>query len=326
MDVELKEVATADEAAAQERRLVQGLAPLGENLPCVTKAMDDLAKGLGSPLDPAVAEALERLSALASANDSAAFYAAAQHHYVSPEEMAADVDLWHRLRDLAQLAPEVLELKSYLEGMASSEEGDDLALDRMSLLGQLSLSALAGTPRLWASIRALFDWLKARYGAAYRAHHHEYHGQLASLRRRLQEGAAQVRALELLNGIVELGAPLGEELPRRHQELLARSRPCVEVSQASLEAEPRCPLCGLSLGDEPPTQEAERLLEELHDALGEQQRRLGSEAVRQILAQSGESRVDRFVKVVQASDLTSLANVLNDDLVAFLRQLLARAP
>ena len=76
---------------------------------------------------------------------------------------------------------------------------------------------------------------------------------------------------------------------------------------------------------EPPTKEVERFLHQLRQALKEQQRRLSSEAVHRVLAQSGERRIDQFIKVVQTSDLVHLVNVLNDDLVEFLRRLLGEA-
>jgi len=57
----------------------------------------------------------------------------------------------------------------------------------------------------------------------------------------------------------------------------------------------------------------------------EQQHRLGSEAVHRILAQSEERWIDQFIKVVQTSEVASLVNLLDDELVKFLRQLLGEA-
>jgi len=76
---------------------------------------------------------------------------------------------------------------------------------------------------------------------------------------------------------------------------------------------------------EPPKREVERFLHQLEQALQEQQRRLSSEAVRHILAKSGEKRIDQFIKMVQTSNLAPLVNVLDDELVDFLRQLLQEA-
>lgn len=89
-----------------------------------------------------------------------------------------------------------------------------------------------------------------------------------------------------------------------------------------MDEQPTCSHCGLLLTADPPQREVERFLHQLKQALKEQHRRLSSEAIGRILAQSGERRIDQFIKVVQTSDLSSLANVLDDELVEFLRQLL----
>jgi hypothetical protein len=64
----------------------------------------------------------------------------------------------------------------------------------------------------------------------------------------------------------------------------------------------------------------------LQRALRQQQNRLSSQAIRQILSQQEGERIERFLKVVQASDLRGLAEVLDDDLVEFLRTLLTPPP
>ena len=54
--------------------------------------------------------------------------------------------------------------------------------------------------------------------------------------------------------------------------------------------------------------------------------RLSSEAVRRILARARGERIEQFLEVVQASDLAGLASVLDDELLEFLRDLLAGEP
>ena len=63
-------------------------------------------------------------------------------------------------------------------------------------------------------------------------------------------------------------------------------------------AEPRCGRCGVGLDAAPATQIVRRALRALDEALAQQHRRLGSEAVRQVLDQPG-SGLERFVQVVQ---------------------------
>jgi len=135
-----------------------------------------------------------------------------------------------------------------------------------------------------------------------------------------------VDALKRLNSIPELGEPPGQELEGEYQQLLEQIKPCPDwEGRISLDLEPTCAGCRLALSISPPTKEVEDFRQKLEQALREQQRRLSSEAIRQILAQSREKRIDRFIKVVQTSDLSPLVNVLDDELVSFLRQLLAEA-
>ena len=54
-------------------------------------------------------------------------------------------------------------------------------------------------------------------------------------------------------------------------------------------------------------------------------RRLSSEAVHKVLARSHKPRVDQFLEVLQASDIRSLVQVLDAELLTFLRSLLAEA-
>jgi hypothetical protein len=63
----------------------------------------------------------------------------------------------------------------------------------------------------------------------------------------------------------------------------------------------------------------------LERAVNQQLQRLSSKAVSQILAASGEARVEQFIQLVQASQARSLADVLDDELLGFLRRLLVEA-
>jgi hypothetical protein len=48
-------------------------------------------------------------------------------------------------------------------------------------------------------------------------------------------------------------------------------------------------------------------------------------AVRAILERSSDPRVERFLKVVQAAQITTLTEILDDDLVGYLRRFLLEA-
>jgi hypothetical protein len=95
---------------------------------------------------------------------------------------------------------------------------------------------------------------------------------------------------------------------------------------AAAGAATSCPACGLTLAEGPPSAEVEAVLRRLSRALGQQMTRLSSQAVHRILARARGERMEQFLQVVQASDLAGLASVLDDELLEFLRDLLAGEP
>ena len=92
--------------------------------------------------------------------------------------------------------------------------------------------------------------------------------------------------------------------------------------EAALQDDPLCPTCSIALSNQPPSEQVANVVRDVERDLGGQQVRLAGEAVRRILARGGE-RIERFLEIVQASDLTGLALVLDDELLAFISDLLA---
>lgn len=320
---QLRPVANIEEVAAQEALLLRRLGELRINIPRVEESLDLLSAKLGMPPQASLT-ALRRLSHIAQSEDSLDFYALVQKNYSSPDALADDILQYQRLLTLCDIAHDVTAVKSYLDCVILRDSDTELAMDRTTIVEQLSMSSLLPNIHLWASVKALYEWFQSRYQAIYAAHHRDYHNEMASLRLVLDDSKPEVDALRRLNSITELGEPVAKELVAQYDPLLARTSPCA-TTQVSLELEPTCSHCKLALTDEPPHKEVERFIHQLRQALKKQQRRLGSEAVRQILAQSGQRRIDRFIKVVQASELSPLVNLLDDELVDFLRQLLQEA-
>jgi hypothetical protein len=307
--------------AGREMRLLERLVELRASVAQVEEDIALLSPKLGKP-PQGMLEALGRLSHIAQSGEFPDFYALIQDEYASPDMLAEDLSLLRSLLPLKDMASEVLAVKSYLDAVVLRESDGELAMDRISILEQLTLENLLTNLHLWASVRALFDWFRSRYQALYLAHHHHYHSEMASFSLVLDDSKPEVDALRRLNSITELGQPVGQWLFEEYERLLAQAKPCPLMDSVSVEDEPVCPHCRLVLTAEPPKREVERLLRQLKQAIAEQHRRLSSEAVRQILAQSGEKRIDQFIKVVQTSDLSHLVNVLDDELVDFLRKLL----
>ena len=92
-----------------------------------------------------------------------------------------------------------------------------------------------------------------------------------------------------------------------------------------LHASPRCPNCVISLGEAPPAQDVDQFLRDLDRALGEQNRRLSLVLVSRIIHGQVDQRLEDFLKIVQASDLSALSNTLTDELTQWIRQLIGGA-
>lgn len=79
-----------------------------------------------------------------------------------------------------------------------------------------------------------------------------------------------------------------------------------DVADALAEA-PLCPGCGIQLDQQPPLEQAEQALARLDRAIERQLSRLSSVAIRELLERSSDPRIERFLRIVQAAQLSSLA-------------------
>jgi hypothetical protein len=276
---------------------------------------------------PRIASALESLASLSEAATTAAFAEAASRLYSGPSDLAEDVYLCRALAENPNEARKAARVWRFLVEAVVPESEPELAMDRTLALEELSFATLVAEPHRWAAVRAAFERFRRRYQSAYLRHHHRYWEACLTLHAQLMDLTSHVQALRRLNTLRELGPPLGEEALADYQQLPQRIGAC--LLSASLEREPgeaaRCSTCGISLNDEPPWEDVQRMKRRLERAVNQQLQRLSSKAVSQILVASGEARVEQFLQLVQASQARSLADVLDDDLLGFLRRLLVEA-
>ena len=269
-------------------------------------------------LTVAVSEAVGRL-------DPASLLPEAGKAPPHPAQIADDVYFLRAWLALPEEAAELLELRRYLELARVPPAAADLALDRTITREQLSFGTLLAEPRRIAAIRATFEYFRRRYRASYERHHRALRDTEARLAVGLTLAAERARALTLLNSIRGLGPPLGVTALRELERFAASSAPCTGPDELA-ENEPLCPLCRRSLADEAPTARAADISARISRALERQQRRLATRAVRRILDEKGDDRIGRFLRVAQASDVAALAEIMDEELAAFLRDLLVDAP
>ena len=313
-----------------ERLLARVLPRMTQRVHAARLALERLARGMGHPVPPALRESLRRLRDLSRSKDSARFISRARVQGAaghSPEVVAADVAVLERVEQAGAFAEEAIAIRRYLSGAAPGAE-EELDVDRLSIMEQLTLDNLVANPHVWPSVRSLFDWFRSRYQAAYRERHRVHHRRLAALKRRLDDEERKADALTRLNTLRELGPPLGCGALRSYGVLRREVQPCPDASgrgKPDLESTPVCPSCGMTLVSEPPDERVESVIQRVDEALAAQHRRLSAQAIRRILARGRGRRLEKFLQVVQASDMAALADVLDDTLVDFLRKLLQEA-
>jgi hypothetical protein len=276
---------------------------------------------------PPAVQALDSLNQLAGAASLAEVAETARRLYPQPGGLGEDVFLCRALVERPREAKELIRLRTFLAEAVVPDSRPELAMDRTLAQEQICFAALVAEGHRWPAMRADFDRFRCAYRKAYLEHHRQYWREALRLHAQLMDFAPKTYALRRLNTLTELGPPMGEEAIARYEELPGRIGACALALRQELELsqEARCPACGIALGQEPPWQEAEEVQHLLEKALNQQLQRLSSKAVRRVLLQSGEARLQEFLQVVQASQTQSLAHVLDDELLGFLRRFLVEA-
>ena len=309
-------------ATEEQRRLSDALKALGTEIQAIQESLIALESALGQRSD--IAESvLADLKNLSDVSDYLEFFETAQRTFQGPSVMEEALGLSRRLLQVSEFAPAIIEAKSYLELMTFSRNEEEMSLERDTTLSRLDLDSLLANPTLWSSIEQSFQQLMARYANAYLSHHSRYHLEALELRHRMDSLRPQVNALARFNEVPELGDPVGTDIGQRFDDLAASIKSCsLADEELSLETEPHCDLCRLRLDENIPKRDAELLLWDTERAMREYNQRLSSYSARRVLEHPTKEQLDRFVTLVQVADPSSLVNVLDDDVIEFLRQFL----
>ena len=219
---------------------------------------------------------------------------------------------------------EYLTTYGYVEDAGLPAGQDELEVDRRSLLAQLEPAYLLDHPEVWASVVASFGWFRARYLALYWQFHESYQGEVLQAAALLEQARRKAEALQRLNTLTQLGPAAGPAALDAWTAGVERNTRCFfDEGMPERDPVPYCPQCDLRMGAPSPRAAAQATVAGLDDALGTQFRRLSSQTVHRILSATAGPRIERFLDVLQASDASSLVQVLDDDVTLFLQSLLA---
>ena len=304
----------------QEMTLVPALRELTET---VQQALADIQPFLSIGAMAGVAVRLEALLHLGQSADFRQFYERSRESFPGPRSLAREHNLLAQVRQLKVVFPELATVRSYLEEMTFGPADTATALDHEALIYETSPDHILENPSLWPAVNERFDHVCRRYRYSYLRHHEQYRKDASSLWSRMQQALPLVLALEQLNTIPEMGPPMGAELSYQFDELNTYLKMCpAPEAEIPLDETPVCPYCGLRLSEQVPHREIEAVLLDIEQVLQEQNRRLSVHGVQQILKRRDEEMVDKLVKIVGIADLSPLANVLNPQVLAFLRTFL----
>ena len=129
--------------------------------------------------------------------------------------------------------------------------------------------------------------------------------------------------MELLNSICELGPPPEARFVDDLAALPRGPLPCsFQGLEIDLSNDPYCWECHVSLDQTVPLVGLARLAPQIDAALATKTQKLSRLLVEKALAGRTDKRWLEFLQIVQASELSSLANTLDADLVSFIKQVL----
>ena len=310
------------QVSRQESELLSALHELDTDVKYALELLEALSTALGAD-EGGSRSALQGLLRVCRATEFRQVHDLARDVYYGPQKLLEALELLRRVLIIGDSLGEIVETRDYID-VATVESGySELGVDRTALLEVISSPvSLAGAPG-WPVVKERARDFQRRYRRAYIGFHGRYHRQVAQLRASLEASRPKLHAVELLDRLDELGAPMGLALLERYGILERGLWLCaVTLSDLDLESTPRCADCLVVLGKVPPATELEGYVKDLDMALAEQNRRLSRLLVRRILDDQVDERLDSFLKIVQASDLSALCNTLNDDMLQLIRRIL----
>lgn len=309
-----------------QARLMASLKELATETAQIASGIGSLSRDQGAPMPTELSKDIETVQAVTAAGDFTEFYRDCVQHFGSPIRLGEAID---RVRGLSAFAAEVGHYRNMVEYVASVPTATgtggpgELMLIREALLAQLSLGQLVEAPSRWPALREQGEGFIRQYTVQYRAHHVEYHMQMAILQERLVRAATRVGALQRLNDLPAVGPTVNPELAGVYEKLVQDIHPCeVPGDEVALEMRPTCEACGLDTWDMPPVADVDHCLHQLEIALETQMARLRERFVGLVLDEADTPPVDRFLRVLRAADLDAFPDALDDRVAEFLKTLL----
>ena len=327
LDDSLKPAATPDEERQRGEQLVAILGKLKTDVPAVEAGIAALATKLGGKVPTAFTELCARLKALATSDSYEQFDAAVRESYADAPKFKDAYGEYLKASKLHDHDMVLGQARDYLT--AACDMNADLKLKRDTLLGQLKFDTLFTQPHLVPARLQSFDQWKGDYVQAYRKGHRAYYENLDKLAKSAEVLRPRSIALARLNSISELGPAFSgtANITGDFEKLADALWICPDAAEADVAgANANCPRCQWTPDKALPQAEHDDLAQSIAQGLADRLQRLKDASISAILkkADGEQSRPDlkALLDIVQLANADKLADVMTDDLAAFLRQLL----
>ena len=267
---------------------------------------------------------LERLGRI-SGTGYADLYNSVRSTYNSLPDLKSDLVTLRQLVELDEDSLEIFHAQRYISlAVVPSVKFPNLAVDREALLTGLSPSRLTRSRgRGWSAIVRDAEGFKIRYTLAYREHHRRFHDELPVFQSELFTARKKLAALRQLDTIRELSGAPESRLEIDLDSFSPGPVPCsYQGGELDLSVDPQCSECQITLEQSVPSAELAKLAPRIDMALAGKTQLLSKLLVTKALTGTAHERWQEFLQIVQASELSSLANTLDDDLVSFIKQVL----
>jgi Skp family chaperone for outer membrane proteins len=324
---DLRATVVQTEIEVESKRLLERLQRASEELTTHEGTLQVLQRTLGADIPKQDQEILANLKTLFETRAShETFYEKAVELFQSPDTLKSAMQAYGRLKELSGLTAQIGEVQKYLQFLSVRDNERELKAQRTTLQTRLDLPSLAAQPHLWGGIQATFDDFKKRYRNEYQKFHRDTNAALSKIKKDLTDTDAGLNALALLNTINELGQAVGDNLKNRYDEMIHGLEPCPVINylEVTVDAKPVCASCNREMTYTAPIQAVEELTSDLEQALLVQQRRLASETTRRVLEHGKGDALSQFLQVIQAANIASLVDVLDEKIVRMIRKLLTQ--
>lgn len=264
--------------------------------------------------------ALRRLTTLCASYDGPSFELAAAEAYAGPDAFRREAELALALDREPEGARAIVEMAAYVDQAEVPETKSrvplhELLIDRRLVAERLSAALAFKAPHQVEELAGNFAVFQRRFVDAYVAHHLDLQAFANAARPELTKDANALSALERLNSLERLGAPLGTDLRARLDTIEKQLNPCPvdeEALRAHLVDAPQCASCGRTLKDGVAESELASVRADLRAALQQKQRSLAAAMAARAAAAPDGTPFQRFLDAAQAADVGPLIDVMGE--------------